>query len=190
MKGIIFNLLEDMVSGDGGDTAWDALLVDADLDGGYSAIGNYPDQELLDLVAARSRAAGVDPHEVTRAFGSHALAGLSARYPHFFQGHDRTLPFLLTLNDVIHPEVRKLHPQADPPVFTFETPEPDRLLIGYTSSRGLCYFAEGMIAGAAAHFGERATITQPRCMHRGDDHCLIDCRFEPGGASDGPGARA
>ena len=185
MKGIIFNLLEDMVAGEGGDSAWDELLVEADLDGGYSAIGNYPDQQLLTLVAARARAAGIDPDEVTRAFGSHALAGLAARYPQFFEPYTQTLPFLLTLNDVIHPEVRKLHADSDPPVFEFDDSVPGRLVIGYSSRRGLCVFAEGMISGAAAHYGDRMTITQPQCMHRGADSCLIECVVESGGASGG-----
>ena len=30
------------------------------------------------------------------------------RYPEFFEPHETTLEFLLTLNEMIHPEVRKL----------------------------------------------------------------------------------
>lgn len=186
MKGIIFNLLEDMVSGQDGDAAWDELLDAAALDGGYSAIGNYPDQELLDLVSAAAAASGVDPDEITRAFGRHALTGLAARYPQFFDPHTSTRDFLLTLNDVIHPEVRKLHPEADPPVFDYDTSDPHRLGIGYSSARRLCVFAEGMIVGAARHFGEDVRVTQSQCMNEGADHCLIECTFAgPGGADGG-----
>ena len=37
--------------------------------------------------------------------------------------------------------------------------------------------AEGFILGTARHFGESAAIDQPECMHRGDERCLIHCRF-------------
>lgn len=186
MKGIIFNLLEDMVASQGGEAAWDELLDAADLDGGYSAIGNYPDTELLALVASAAQATGLDPDEIIRSFGRHALTGLAQRYPQFFDAHDHTRPFLLTLNDVIHPEVRKLHPEAEPPVFDFDTSDPDRLAIGYTSSRRLCVFAEGMIAGAAAHFGDGVVVTQTQCMNDGADRCVIDCTFtDPEGGAGG-----
>ena len=50
----------------------------------------------------------------------------------------------------------------------------------YRSERRMCAFAEGLIEGAAEHFGERATIAQPQCMHRGDDHCVLEDRARTG----------
>ena len=43
----------------------------------------------------------------------------AVRYPQFFEPHDCTRSFVLTLNDIIHPEVRKLYPGADVPEFDF-----------------------------------------------------------------------
>jgi hypothetical protein len=177
VKGIIFNLLEDMVEGEGGPEAWDGLLGAAEVDGGYSALGDYPDAEFMSLVAASSTASGRSAFDVTRQFGEFALLGLARRYPSFFVPHAHTRDLLVTLNDVIHPEVRKLHPTARPPLFGFHSNGPDQLTLVYRSERRLCAFAEGMIVGAAVHFGESLSIAQSRCIHTGADECHLDITF-------------
>jgi hypothetical protein len=102
---------------------------------------------------------------------------LAERYPVFFAGHASALPFLLTLNDIIHVEVRKLYPGAEVPQFDFETPQPGVLVMRYRSARSLCWLAEGLIEGAAEHFGERVDISQPVCKMRRDPVCVLSCSF-------------
>jgi predicted hydrocarbon binding protein len=53
--------------------------------------------------------------------------------------------------------------------------------MGYGSPRKLCAFAEGLIEGAAAHFEEPVTISQSRCMIRGDERCDLVITFRPDG---------
>jgi hypothetical protein len=86
---------------------------------------------------------------------------------------------VLTLNDVIHPEVRKLFPGADVPNFHFDTPDEHTVELGYVSARKLCSFAEGLVEGAAAHFDETVTMQQTKCMKRGDESCVLVCTFVP-----------
>jgi hypothetical protein len=83
---------------------------------------------------------------------------------------------VLTLNDIIHPEVRKLYPGADVPEFDFEVRD-GVVVMGYRSPRRLCSFAEGLLLGAADHYDERLTIDQPLCMKRGDDQCVLELAF-------------
>ena len=109
LKGIIFNLVEETVSTEYGDDTWDSLLEAADVEGSYTSLGNYDDAEIHRLVDAGSEALDVPAKDLTEWLGRDALLRLSARYPHFFAPHASTRPFLLTLNDVIHPEVRKVH---------------------------------------------------------------------------------
>ena len=178
VKGIIFNLVEGFVVAEGGEGAWDRLLDDAGLDGGYTSIGTYADEELLHLVAAYAASHDVAPEDATRAIGQHALLGLAERYPRYFTPHTHTRDMLLTLNDVIHPEVRKLQPEATPPDFDFGSTGAEAFEMGYVSARHLCFLAEGMISGAAAYYGETVTISQPECMHAGAARCLIRCSFQ------------
>jgi hypothetical protein len=178
MKGIIFNLVEEVVQRAHGEDVWDDILERAGLSGAYSSLGSYPDADLMQLVGAASSLLEVPADDVVRFIGEGAIPLLADRYPAFFE-HPSTRPFLLTLNDIIHPEVLKLYPGADVPVFDFEVRGDDELLIGYKSARKMCALAEGFILGAAGVYREAVTIEQPQCMHRGADACLIHCRFAP-----------
>jgi hypothetical protein len=177
MKGIMFNLLEEVVVQDRGEEAWDGILEAAGVDGAYTSLGSYPDAELLSLLAAASPARE-SPGSGLRWFGRAAMPLLARRYPVFFSEHRTTRPFLLTLNNIIHTEVRKIYPGSDVPDFDFDRLSPDdQLVLGYHSKRRLCGLAEGLIEGAADHFSEGVSIAQTLCMHRGDDKCVLVCRF-------------
>jgi hypothetical protein len=177
MKGIVFNLLEAAVSREFGEEVWDGLLDAAGLDGAYTSLGSYDDAEVIRLVDAAAKALSLTPQEVLRWFGRSAMPLLAARYPDFFNGHADARSFLLTLNSIIHPEVRKLYPGAITPVFDFDTTSPEVLQIGYSSPRRLCALAEGFIQGAAKQFGQEAEVSQPQCVHRGDARCVFHVRF-------------
>ena len=179
MKGVVFNLLEELVSAEHGADTWDDLLDDAGLDGAYTSLGSYDDAELGALVAAASARLAVPPQDVIRWLGRGAMPQFATSYPHFFTGHEGTRSFLLTLNDLIHPEVRKLYPGAGVPDFEYELEGDDTLVMRYRSERRLCAFAEGLIEGAAVGFDEEAAIEQPLCMHRGDDHCVLRITLTP-----------
>lgn len=134
------------------------------------------------MVGAASSALGLPPQDVLRWFGREALPQMAAAHPDFFTGHTTATSFVLNLNDIIHPEVRKLYPGADVPDFDFATPADDVLVLTYRSHRSLCGFAEGLIEGAAAHYGEQVRIDQPECKLRDGDVCVLWCQFSPGRA--------
>ena len=66
MKGIIFNLVEEVVTAAYGEDTWDSLLDEAGLDGSYTSLGSYPDEDLFQLVGAASKALGVRLHRAAR----------------------------------------------------------------------------------------------------------------------------
>ena len=178
MKGIVFSLLEDAVTRTHGEDVWDDLLDRAALDGAYTSLGSYPDSDLFALVAAASAVTGDDPQAVIRWFGRAAMPTLAEAYPGFFEPHTDVRSFLQTLNDIIHPEVRKLYPGADVPTFGFSYAPDGTISMRYGSGRRMCSFAEGLIEGAAAHYGQIVHLDQPTCMLRGDDWCTIEVRVE------------
>src|SRR5687768_12468965 len=138
MKGIIFNLLEEVVTQHLGADTWDQLLEAAQLDGVYTSLGSYPDEHLFKLVGAASVALNKPPGDIVRWFGAKAMPLLARKYQAFFARHSSTRPFILTLNSIIHPEVRKLYPGADVPDFDFDTSSPETLVMHYQSKRKLC----------------------------------------------------
>lgn len=173
VKGVVYNLLETCVSTEYGEDTWDDLLESAALDGAYTSLGSYPDADLRVLVSAASTALDRPENEIIRWFGARALPLLAEQYPEFFERHACTRDFVLALNRIHHAEVRKLYTDADLPTFSFDGSTEDVIVMGYRSKRRLCAFAEGLLEGAASHFGERLLIEQPDCMLRGDAHCTL-----------------
>jgi hypothetical protein len=177
MKGVVFNLLEELVRREFGDSEWNHVLQDADVDGAFTSLDTYPDAVLRRLVAAVGKRAQKTPGEALQWFGRHSMPLLSLQYPHLFAAQESARSFILTLNDIIHPEVRRRYPGADVPVFDFDTTAPDSLTLGYHSPRRLCALAHGFIEGAADHYGEIVDVNQRECMHRGDARCVFHLRF-------------
>lgn len=189
MKGVIFNLLEEVVRHRHGEDAWDALLEKAGLTGSYTSLGSYPDADMRKLVDAASDALAMSGGDVLRWFGREAIPILAQRYPGFFVAHTSARSFVLSVNQIIHPEVRKIYAGADVPVFDFQDGPDGALLMGYYSApRKLCALAEGFIEGASRHYGETVRFEHLACMHRGDAKCLFRLWFARGRASVGVAA--
>ncbi len=152
-----------------------------DLDGVYTSLGSYDDAEMQRLVSAAGTALSMSDDEVLRWFGQQAIPNMVKRWPDYFTAHQQTIPFLRSLNSVIHPEVRKLYAGAYCPHFDFTLPEDGSLLIGYRSPRRLCGLAHGFILGAGDHYGETLTVRSSG-MHARGRQPMSDSRR---GATDG-----
>jgi hypothetical protein len=131
------------------------------------------DQEFFALVSAASQAFGQPPDVIIRWFGRNALPLLAEQYPEIFTPHPSMREFVLALNRIHHAEVRKLYTDADLPIFSYDGTNQQMLVLEYRSTRKLCAFGEGLLEGAAAHYGEQIEVEQPDCMLRGDDHCTL-----------------
>lgn len=190
MKGIVFNLLEEIVRNEYGEDVWDDLLEASHSDGVYTSLGSYPDEDLNRIVAAAASALHLPPQEIVRWVGRKSLPQFVLRFPHFFTPHTNTRPFVLTLNGIIHPEVRKLYPGADVPEFEFDTSSPDVLIMRYRSHRKMCAFAQGLIEGAGEHFGEDVCFEHRQCMIEGADECVFAISFAAVAALPAPTLKA
>ena len=177
MKGIVFNLLEQAVIDAHGDDVWIDLLEKAGVAGAYTSLGSYPDEEILGLVTAAADLLVLQPADVLRWFGRAAMPMLAERYQPFFAGHASARSFILSVNDIIHPEVRKLYSGAGCPHFHFGDDAEGRLIIGYQSARKMCHLAHGFVLGAADHFAEDVAVEHAACMLEGDAVCRIAVRW-------------
>jgi Haem-NO-binding len=181
MKGIIFRELEKMVVSQLGEDAWDELITTAPLSttgGAFVAAKVYPDSDLLALVTAATRVTGRTVPELVRVFGKFIFPDLVALHPEFVKPGMSAKAFLMTVDEVIHVEVRKLHPDTILPKFSFEDPGPDRLVMLYSSARGLCDLVSGLIDGVGAYFKERIAHDHTTCKQRGEAACRFDLKFE------------
>jgi hypothetical protein len=176
VKGVIFNLVEDVVRAESGDDVWDEVVDESGVTGAYTSLGSYPDADLVALAATVARRSGTDTGAVVRHVGHQSIQTLAARYPEFFAPHHDVRSFLMTLNGIIHPEVRKLYPGAITPEFDMRSDDPHVLEMVYRSARARCDLAEGLILGAAEHYGQTIELSQPQCTHRGDEVCVLRVR--------------
>jgi hypothetical protein len=178
MKGVIFNILEEIVTDQFGPDTWDDLLDTAGLAGAYTSLGNYDDAQMSALVAAAGEALDLPADDVLRFVGRHAFAPLAQRYPAYPAGMTSSRGLLHQLNDVIHPQVLSLYPGANPPVFVAEDRSSNELVLRYTSDRQLCHLAEGLALGATEAFGEEATVCQEECRLSGANECRIVVTYD------------
>jgi predicted hydrocarbon binding protein len=172
MKGVIFNLLEQVVAAQHGAETWEGLLDTAGARGVYTAVGSYEDAELEALLAAATTTLGVTRAEALRWFGRAAMPELATRYPGFFTPHQTGRTFVLGLNSVVHAEVRKLYVGAGCPRFDIREDGP-ALFMGYHSPRRMCALAHGFLEGLADRYGETVEVEHVECVEHADARCLI-----------------
>ena len=177
MKGVVFNLLEEVVAQQFGQEVWENLIDKAEVSGAYTSLGSYSDEELVALVATSAEVLGKTPSEILRWFGQSAMPLLATRYPSFFEPHRSSRDFVLSVNKVIHPEVRKLYAGASCPFFHFKPGENGSMMMSYHSERKLCMLAQGFIEGAASHYHDHAEVHHRECMHNGDEKCLLQIKW-------------
>jgi hypothetical protein len=158
MKGIIFNVLEEVVTEMFDADTWDGLLEHAELDGTYTALGNYGDHELEGIVTAGCSATGHERDDLLLILGRRMLPKLCDRVPESVTQAADPFTFIENVNMIIHPEVLKLYPGAAPPAFECERTS-DGLLVRYSSRRDLSALAEGLLSGVGDRFDVPMTVT-------------------------------
>lgn len=180
MHGIIHLELQKFMQARHGPEGWLRLLEQAGVATslGYVRVGHYPDEELGAIVAAAARKTGAEVDAILEEFGEFSAADLIAMYPGLVKPEWRTLDVLFHVEQTIHQVVRLRNVGAQPPALQCARPTRDEVVITYTSPRHLCAFARGIIRGVAQHYGERVTITEATCMHRGAEACTISVRVE------------
>ena len=174
MKGIVFNLLEQVVTAAHGADTWDDLLDRSGLNGAYTSLGSYQDEELERLVASACEMLGLGRDEVLRWFGQQAIPLLAKAYPAFFEGHVTSRTFVGGINHVIHAEVRKLYTGAECPHFNIRDTQAGVLSMDYRSSRRMCALAQGFVEGAASFYCEEVEFHHVACTSHGAPRCEFE----------------
>jgi hypothetical protein len=145
--------------------------------GPFVGPGTYPDEDLMSLVKKACELLKIPPHDAIRSFGKYCFGELIRKYPQFIKSFTNPKDFLMTIDSVVHIEVRKLYRDAVTPSFIYRDPSPKRLIIEYRSNRKLCYLMEGLLDGVAEHYKTQIIQKQNTCLHKGADCCEFDLTF-------------
>lgn len=185
MKGIIFNLLEQFIVHRFGEQTYEEIVASCSLQTGdpYAMVspGSYPDSDFTTLLGRAARTTGMDQASLLQAMGRHSLPILAERYPHFFSGYAHPRDFLKTASLIHQVEVKKLYRDAEVPRFTIED-LPGGMSVTYHSSRRLCHFVAGLLAGLSDYYQVPMTVQQVECILEGGRACTFMLSFPGQGA--------
>jgi len=174
MQGVILDQLEKYIAGKLGQPGVQRIRnLTGRGESGYDFGGKYPDDELVLIIRGLVEATGRPAEEIVEEFGFALVPGLLEMYGFLVNPRWSFIDFLLNTEDVIHRGVKLNTPNARPPELQAARAGPDSVAITYRSKRNLCPLAKGIIRGAAAHYKVDITISEERCLLRGDPECLI-----------------
>jgi hypothetical protein len=172
VKGLLFNVVEDVVTEVMSADTWDDVVERAEVGGAYTSLGNYAEAELTALVGEVAAEAEMSGAETLRLSGRLGFKHLVARAPRLIERYPDWKALLSALDDIIHPEVLKIYPDASVPRFDVTTDGAD-LIVAYSSERALCALADGLILGTGEWFGTPLTVEHTSCVHQGDSSCTM-----------------
>lgn len=168
MKGIIFTEFFDLVEQAFGFEVAEKIIDECDLPSGgvYTAVGTYDHTEILALVGMLSKVTEIPAPELLVTYGRFIYPKLHAQLKGMGLEFGGSFELFSSLDNIIHPEVLKLYPDAELPNFNATKLNDHQLLLKYSSCRPFAHMAEGLILGAAEHFDENLSVT---LEHRNTD---------------------
>ena len=175
MKGAVFTGFSEFAEKEFGLTIWLKIVDSCVLasNGEYVSTELYNDSEFIILADALGEYVGKTREELYREFGHYFFPVLMSMAIKHVEDITDLFDFMRAVDSVIHIEVKKSDPAAYTPTLLYDQPQDDVLMVRYTSSRKMCHFAEGLILGAADYFNQPVTLSQSKCLCKGDAHCLI-----------------
>ena len=159
MKGVVFTQFLEMVEEKFGFDTVDEIIERSGVKGVYTQAGNYPAEELLSLVKELSNLKGVSQNELICAYGKHLFPILIKIYPEAVKRYKSTFDFISNVDNVVHPEVKKLYPDSDLPQFEEVSKNETELKVKYRSNKPLMEFAKGLILSCSNHYNEKIDVT-------------------------------
>ena len=176
MHGLIVNQLREFVIARRDRETWSRAVAEsgAELPRVPRLTGSYADSDVFGIVGAlvASREFGSVP-ELLADFGEFLAGTLVRVYSPLVRPEWRTLDLIENVEEHVHTVARMRDSDAGPPQLSAVRRSPSVVEVTYRSPRRMCSLAEGIVRGLAAHYRETVRVSQPLCMHRGDDHCVV-----------------
>ena len=159
MKGMIFTEFLDLVNDTFGIEVLDRVISESGNENdSYFSMGQYPPQEMLNLVSTLSKISETPIPDLMEVFGRYLFKRFTVLYPDLVSKYENLFTLLENLDTEIHVEVSKLFEDAEPPKFSFvQSSETDAVLI-YSSPLHLNALVVGLVEGAADFFHQSIEI--------------------------------
>jgi len=160
MKGVIFTQFFEMVEDELGFEMVDQLIENTNLStgGAYTTVGTYDHKELLALTGLLAKLTGLSVNELLVSYGQYLFPRLTNVCPDVIERFSSCFELVAAVDDVIHPEVLKLYPDAELPTFEVVGRDTHSMKVSYKSCRPFAYLAKGLILGASNHYHEEKSV--------------------------------
>ncbi len=158
MKGVVFTEYMEFIEEQFGFDVVDEMIEKAGVDGSYTQAGNYEFKELFSMVQALSTIVDKPLGFLVEAFAKNLFPKLVTIYPKPVQKYDNTFDFIAHVDDVVHPEVKKLYPDTELPEFELVSRTDNELITIYSSTKPLMDLARGLMIGCATYYKENLDI--------------------------------
>lgn len=154
MKGIILNITEQFLKEKFGEDLLAEVRNDSVLSTQtyFSGPGTYPDADWMELVHKASAILRMTVIELQISLGNFTFMQLAEKFPQFVTPYKHPKDFLLTVEHMIHVDVRKMYADSNPPRFLYADNSANELTITYISERKLYAFMEGILNGVQEYF--------------------------------------
>jgi hypothetical protein len=161
MKGFIFTNFIQFVETTHGLEMVDEMITNSNLPSGgiYSSFNSYQFDELVSLLTYVSKKTNVNPEILLEKFGEFVFPYLIGKHSYIIENYDNAIDLIAGIENHIHIEVKKLYNDADLPTFRVVEKSTNKLSIIYKSSKGLTYFAIGLIKATLNHFNVNGSVT-------------------------------
>ncbi len=159
MKGIVFKELISMMDQEFGDEMTEEILdqINSSTGGAYTSVGYYDHKEILEIVNLLSKKTGVEASNLVKAFGRHLLDTFYKIHPEYFK-KPNALEFIKSVDNYIHVEVKKLHPDAELPSLEMTEIKNDVVNLHYKSTKPFADLAEGLLERCIEVFDEKTRL--------------------------------
>jgi hypothetical protein len=134
--------------------------------GAYTTVGNYPHGELLAMAVTLCSLTGAQMPAVLRAFAAHLMGVFRRMHGEYFDTAEDVFAFLMSVEHHIHVDVRKLYPDARPPLVRGQMLDDGAMQLTYESTRPLAQLALSMTEMAGEAFGQPLAI---KVLDRSED---------------------
>ena len=177
MHGSICCIVKKFVDTNHGSEAWDAILEHAGYSGlVLSPIGTYPDEAVFALLGAGCELLQTELDDLLQLLGRFAGPELIGFAGNMLHPDWKTFELLSNVESLIHRTIRMQNPTAQPANIQAFRLSDDETQVVYSSRRGLCRLAHGIIEGIGDFFAEEIAVREITCAKQGHPFCTFEVK--------------
>jgi predicted Ser/Thr protein kinase len=172
MHGSICVILKKFVDQNFGNPTWCEILRLAGQEKlVLSPIQSYPDDVVLNIVGTTCEVLELDLDTALIEVGKFAAPELIRFAKGMLHPEWKSFEVLANVESLIHRTIRVTNPGAEPAsIQAFELSE-NQMQVIYSSQRGLCSLAQGILEGLGGVYEEEISVTKDTCCKKGDPFC-------------------